>query len=115
MLFSLDPVLAADPTTARVLFLAILALPGTVCGLAGLVDAFCGRRRRALVRGIIAALHAVPLSLLACADVLANHDELHGLRPLILMCWGVVPAVIAFWAVLLAFLVPNKPQRPEQP
>jgi hypothetical protein len=87
-----------------------------LCGVRGIVDAFEGNRKSALRRGVIAGLFSglflvIPLTI----DVLFSPPREDGVEYAILFCLSLLPTAAAFWAVVLAFLIPEKSCQPKEP
>jgi hypothetical protein len=91
----------------------VVLLPATLfCGMLGIMEALCGRRKRALWGGAFAGIPGLLFGGSLLLTVL--NGGTHRLS-FAVFCAGGLPLFVAFWAVLLAYLVPEKPQQPDEP
>jgi hypothetical protein len=94
------------------LCLGVLLFPLGYWGVYGIIKAFQGCRREALRSGLYAG---VPTAfyyalLFACLLIPPSDDRPNPADDLQwLLCAGIVPFAGAFWAILLAYLIPEKP------
>jgi hypothetical protein len=105
----------AQYTGVRIVLWTCFWLPGTIAGIMGIIDAFRGKRKLALLWGFIAGLQGVPLCVCIGLAGVTGRTQPQEFGSLIALGLGLLPAAAAFWAVLLAFLIPPKPRRPHEP
>ncbi len=88
---------------------AAVLIPLGLFGVYGILKAFRGNRRMAMRGGLCAGIPAALYYALVCADMRDNSTtrSLDGFAWL--FCSGIFPAATAFWAILLAYLIPEKP------
>jgi hypothetical protein len=88
----------------------VLFFPLGICGVLGIIAAFRRRRRMALQGGLYAGIPAVVYYALLCPAVLNTSTAERSDPDLAwLFCSGIFPLAAGFWAILLAYLIPEKP------
>src|SRR5262245_36948253 len=91
------------------------SLPLIICGVSGIVDAFRGRRALAVLSGILAGVPALVLSVWLSFAILSDPHRMSVRESFPIILLGLVPLAAGFWAVLLALLIPAKPNDPGPP
>jgi hypothetical protein len=88
-------------------------IPAGLAGIDGVVEAFHGRRRAALAWGGIAGVPAVAFFAYVGYAIWSDPRGAAGYTDIFWL--GLFPLGTAFWSILLAYLIPQKPQRTEAP
>jgi hypothetical protein len=87
-----------------------LLFPLGLCGVIGVIAAFRRKRRRAIQGGLYAGIPAVLYYAVLCPAVLnTSPAERSDPRFAWLFVSGIFPLAAGFWAILLAYLIPEKP------
>jgi hypothetical protein len=97
----------------ELIFWGIFLLLAFPCGVAGIIEAFRRNRKRALWRGGMASGVAFLFLLHVFArllSALSRGGEIVGFPEV--ACCGLLPLAAGFWALLLAFLIPENPHTP---
>jgi hypothetical protein len=95
--------------------LGALLVPAFLCGVAGIILAFQGNRKRALLAGCCASGIALCFLTSLCLEVMFAPPDVIFVEFPERFWLGLVSLGAAFWAVLLAFLIPGKIDRPNRP
>jgi hypothetical protein len=90
--------------------LAVCSFLATRKGLLGVVAAFRGERRAAVRAGLWAGIPAAGFLAAFCGHLFLGKGHVPDeVSLLVLLSAGICPLAAGFWAVLLAYLVPEKP------
>jgi len=89
---------------------AVLLFPLGLCGVLGIIAAFRRCRRMAIQGGLYAGIPAVLYYALLCPAVLNTSPAARSDPDLAWLFFsGIFPLAAGFWAILLAYLIPDKP------
>ena len=89
----------------------VLLSPATGYGIFGIVEAFRRKRKRTLRSAVITLVPPVLLLLWAALAILSTPAEMMDAPVNMPLFWAsLLPLSTGFWAILLAFLIPEKPR-----
>jgi hypothetical protein len=88
---------------------AVLLFPAGVYGVYGIVQAFRRKRAAAVSAGLLSVLPAVWFYISLCGEVFIGERRRLASNLALMFFSGFFPLAAGCWAVLLAYLIPDKP------
>jgi hypothetical protein len=94
---------------------AVVLFPAGVYGVYGIVQAFRRRRGLAVTVGLWSILPAALFYIAFCAETLLEQRPRSASNFALLVFSGIFPLASGCWAILLAYLIPEKPPTDDPP